>query len=483
MGFRRLQAEEYNPAIPNYAEQMRSISDLTNEETRRIQDMRARGQTERLAREEEGLSNLLGGIKEGVVGGMDRFKQNQREARQEKRLQTEEERAARAETRADKVAAMQEEEFGLRKPELQAQAETARQRAALGIRGQEAGIRQSEGSARLTDVQAKSAEREQAYLSAQSTLPGARVGETNQDYMRRKADEKDLANLDLAKEQLASVKELRPFQVAQIRSGIAAQGAATEAQQMQTAQLKEDMEVKRLTAIATAPTPEDLQRMAPNLAAKVNSGEISPERAAQVIGAIKSQEVQKALQQQLVNNASPQYQDRMARTFAAQDKAENYLSAIAEMESALAANKANTFFTDDGARERFASMLDGVGMSSEAEKIRRGVDIGAIGDADNPLGLTGRMETILAKVKASARAQMNVLPDAVRQDPKVSELVTRINSIDSSGAVGGASKPSLFGAPPQQNASGTVTPGGLQPLPSKSARKRVAPAQVGGPKK
>ncbi len=480
MGLRRLQAEEYLPQIPNYAEQMRSISDLTSEESRRIDDMRARGQTERLAREEEGFSNLVGGIKEGVIGGMDRYKANKKEAREEGRLQREEERMGRAETRADKVAAMQEEEFNLRRPELEVQAKTAEQRAALGIRGQETALRRDEAGTRLADVQATGAERERAFLDSVATGPGARANETNQAYMLRMEQEGKLANLDLAKEQLQAAKEMRPLQAAQARAGIAASQASTDAQRIQTAQVKEDMEIKWLTAVATAPAPGDLEKLSPTLAAKVNSGEITPERAAQVIGNIKNAEAQKALQQQLVNNANPEYQDRISRTFAARDKADNYLSAIAEMETAIAENRANALFTDDGARERFASMLDGIGMSTDAQKIRSGADLGAIGDLNNPFGLTGRMETLLAKAKASARAQMNVLPEAIRQDPKVAELTQRINSLSSSSVAGGGNKPALISAPPgQMNAQQGIP----QPLPGRNARKRVAPAQVGGPKK
>jgi len=487
MGFRRLQAEEYNPEIANYAEQMRSISDLTAEESLRSENRRAQGQADRLAVEERGFDALIGGVKEGVTGGADRYQANKRMQREEARLDKQDARADRGEDRSDKQVGMQEEEFGLRKPEMQAQAGTAEQRARLGIEGQEAGIAGAKAGTRQATVQADTMEREESWKNASASgKPEAREGETNRDYVQRMDLEGNKANRDLAIAQLDEAKATRGGRVALQNAQIGAANASTEAQTIANTAAREDTEIRKLTAMASAPKPGDLEKLSPYLAKEVNEGRIKPEKAALVIAGIKNAEAQKALQQQLVNNANPEYQDRITRTFAARDKADNYLSAIAEMETALAQNRSNNMFTDDGARVRFATMLDGVGMATDAEKIRNGSDLGSIGDKDNPFGLTGRMETLLAKVKVSARAQMDVLSAEIKADPKVAELSQRISQLNAS-ASPGQGKQQLFGSPNQGPQIGAGQngnrPGMPQPLPGRNARKREAPASVGGPRK
>jgi hypothetical protein len=478
---------------------MRGISNLAAEETQRRLDRSSEAQDRRIQMQVQGAGVMGQGIREGVNSFLDRSREARKDNQEEARLDRAEQRADRGESRADRQQGMAEEEFGLRKPELAARARTAEERTDLEIQQGRAGLRGTEANADLATAQAASAKAEEAWkASSAENMPNAMPGETMRQYVLRMDLEGQKANRDLAIAQLEEQKAGRPMRERLTQAQIDATMAGIANTRQQTAQAKavfdaeqEGREVEKLSAMLTRPTPEQLRATAPYLADKVNSGEISPEKAALVLANVKNKEQQRMLQQQLVNNANPEYQDKISRTFKARDKAENYLSAIAEMESALAQNQANALFTDDGARERFANMLDAVGMAKDAEKIRSGFDLGAVGDADNPLGLTGRMETLLAKVKAAARSQMNVESEAVKSDPIVQQLSARINALDSSGASTTGNKPALFGGAQQPMNAGQTPgifpggPGGInQPvLPSPNAKKRVAPAQFKGGQK
>lgn len=499
MGFRRLVPEESILGDGSHLASMRSISDLASEETQKRMDRSTEADERRIRMQVEGAGAMGQGLKEGVNSFLDRSRERRRDDLEEQRLDRAEARADRGESRADRQQGMAEEEFSLRRPEMEARGRTAEERVNAELERDRATTDSTRSQARLAGTQADIATREEAWKNASAQgKPNALPNETNRDYAMRMDLEGQKANRDLAIAQLEEQKAGRPMrerlsqaQIDQAMAGIAATRQQTAQAKAEFNAAQEQREVEKLAAIAKQPTPEQLRALAPHLADKVNMGEITPEKAALVVANIQSKEQQKAIQQQLINNANPEYQDRFARTVKARDTAENYLSAIAEMESALAQNQGNALLTDDGARERFATMLDGIGMGVEAQKIRSGSDLGAITEGDNPFGLTGRMETLLAKAKASARAQMNVLPETVKQDPKVQELVARINALDSSGASANPGRPLLFGGQqgPMNAAPGSpVPPGGpmganMQPMPSPSAKKRVSPADFRGPKK
>jgi hypothetical protein len=321
-------------------------------------------------------------------------------------------------------------------------------------------------------VAANAQEREEAWNNAPSPEDGSL---TNRAYMLKMEREGRTQDLAFKREQLAEQIAGRPLREQATRAGIAASNASTKAQTQQTASLEREERIKQLTAVAMAPTQEQLKTLAPNLASEVNAGNITPQEAASVIANVKNTEAQRALQQQLVNNANPEYQRKLTQTYAAQDKAKDFASALRLIKSAGTAEGATRFTDDDSAKRQAAKALRMMGLDEEADEILKSYG--------NPFAGQGfltstRLRAAMNRARVQALSQFD--NNEAKQIPEVQALLTDLNSINADAQ----SKPNLVAPRPAMNAGGMPTPqpGMPQPLPSRNARKRVAPAANGGPK-
>lgn len=471
MGFRRLPVEERTYDNSEIGA-MRDISDLVREESalsdRRKQEAFDRG----LAMEKEGRDALIGGIQRGVEG----FVANRRQARRD---DLEERRLDKQEERADKQTAMQEEEFNLKKPELEAQGRTAAERAEAEIAGRKAGTRSAE-------AQAAQAEAETAYNTAPSRMKDAVQGESNFAYNQRKAQEIAMLDADIRRAEtelkgaeLAEFKANAGLRKQQLqasidasRAGIAASNASTRATNVQTDQAVKSQKIAELKSrVQGATTLAQAQQAMPELARLLESKQITPAEANEVVASINNDQAAKALQQQLINNANPEYGYQVKKDQEARDTAASYLSNIGLMKNALKNNSANAIFDDKGAKEQFASALEAMGMSAEAKSV-----MSSFGENDitDPVSTDARMKMYLNKAIAKARATFN--DPELQKNPKVQEMLTALNNLSSDGA-----KPSLVpqGGPipaAGPGPGGAPQPAMAQPMPSKNARPRAQPA-------
>lgn len=481
MGFRRLQAEEYNPDIPNYAQQMQGISDLSVEESRRTDDRRERGAAERIRMEEEGLDAVLGGLRSGVEGGLDRYDKNKKAAREEAQLE-------RSNAREDRSEARQAEEFDAGSGERQARKELGGQAYKTSLAAQEAATEGSRAQARASTVSADTMEADAAIMNAPAEGPDVRPNETNRLYLARLEREGRQDDLKFKREQLAEQVAGRPMrerlmgaQIGQANAGIDASRASTEAQRTQTASLKKDARMQELKARMGGGDPQAIARDFPQVQAALNSGEISTSEALQLVGEIKSGAVQREMQSLLVENtrnANPLKAQEIEQTVKARNDAQAMTAGLAAMQSAAATN-AQEFLTDEGSKDEVVQMLRTLGMEKDANELEDPSFMEMLKDPRGAVSSEVKIASLINKVKARARAQIAVLPEAARKDPKVVELAAMLDSVG-----GGTQKASLFSRPQQ----GPMSAGGApmqtpQPLPSRNARKREAPAQVGGPRK
>lgn len=477
---RRLQAEEFIPD-EGYLGQMRSIADLAREESSLRMDRSTQAQDKVTSLQLRGADSMADGIK----GGVDNFYDRKDKADKIKREEAQLERSNSREDAADK---RQQEEFDAGAGERGARKELGATAYKQNMDAQEAAIAGNRAQARQATVGADSMEREEAIMNGVAQYGDAKPGETNRMYLSRLDREGKTAQLRLAQSQLDEQiagrpgrERLQTAQIGQANAGIAASQASTEAQRTQTASLKKEARMQELAARMGGGDPKAIARDFPQVQAALQSGEITSSEALQLVGQIKSGAVQREMQGLLLENTrnqNPMKAQEIEQTVKARNDAQAMTAGIAAMQSAADTNSAAAFFTDEGSKDEVVQMLRTLNMTKDADELEDPSFMEMLKDPRGAVSSEAKIASLINKVKLRARAQLAVMPEATRKDPKVMELSAMLNNLG-----GAAPKASLFGQPAQapMNAQGAPM-GAPQPLPGRNARKRVAPAQVGGPK-